>query len=314
MINNRKSHSEETKKLLSEKRKAYLAEHKHNWSRYSNKESLPEQKFRELLEKSNLKLKQYYIPPDSNRFYEIDFAHVESKIGFEINGNQHYNSDGTLKDYYKERQQHFINLGWKIVEIHYSLCFKEEVISSIIGLSFSDFKLCQDKIQEIDNARLERKEEKDRKIFEARLAKKELRDYRKRLGIKIPRKKRFVPSIDKEMLANLLQQKYVVEIAKELNVSVKCVHKHMKIYSLTSHKRKENVKLPPTQKIIDSRLKSRKVERPSKEELKKMLWETPTVQLAKKFGVSDKAIEKWAKSYNLEKPARGYWEKLKASN
>jgi hypothetical protein len=59
-----RSHSEETKKLLSEKRKLYLSEHKHNWSRYSNKESLPEQKFRELLEKSNLKLKQYYIPSD----------------------------------------------------------------------------------------------------------------------------------------------------------------------------------------------------------------------------------------------------------
>ena len=241
----RRCHSEETKKLLSEKRKAYLASNpeNHNWSRYSNKESLPEQKFRELLEKSNLKLKQYYIPPESNRFYEIDFAHVESKTGFEINGNQHYNSDGTLKDYYKERQQHFINLGWKIVEIHYSLCFKEEVISSIISLSFSDFKLCQDKVQEIDNARLERR------------------------------------------AAKLLK--------KISNKERKGRH---------SNKRKSY------------HLSRRKVERPSKEELKKMLWETPTVQLAKKFGVSDKAIEKWAKAYNLEKPARGYWEKLKASN
>jgi hypothetical protein len=154
MFDNKKSHSEETKKILSEKRKAYLATHKHNWSRYSNKESLPEQKFRELIEKSNFKLKQYYIPP------------------------------------------------------------------------------------------------------------------------------------------------------------VKLIYKHIKFYNLTIDNKK--AKLPPSEKIIESRLKSRKVDRPSKEELKKMLWEMPTVQLAKKFGVSDKAIEKWAKAYNLEKPPRGYWEKLKA--
>ncbi len=310
MFDRKKSHSEETKKILSEKRKAYLATHKHNWSRYSNKESLPEQKFRELIEKSNFKLKQYYIPPESSRFYELDFAHLESKTGFEINGNQHYNNDGTLKDYYKQRQQHFIDLGWKIVEIHYSICFKEELLNSIISLSFSDFKLCQDKVQEVDNARLERKKEKERKISETKLAKKDLRNYRKSLGIIIPRKKRIVISIDKIFLENLLQQKHIVEIAKDLNVSVKLIYKHIKFYNLTIDNKK--AKLPPTQKIIESRLKSRKVDRPSKEELKKMLWEMPTVQLAKKFGVSDKAIEKWAKAYNLEKPPRGYWEKLKA--
>lgn len=56
-----------------------------------------------------------------------------------------------------------------------------------------------------------------------------------------------------------------------------------------------------------SRYKSRKVERPSKEELKKLLWEKPTVQIAADLGVSDSAIYKWTKSYELEKPPRGYW-------
>lgn len=55
---------------------------------------------------------------------------------------------------------------------------------------------------------------------------------------------------------------------------------------------------------------SRKVERPTKEELEKLLWEKPTLQIAKELGVSDKAIEKWAKIYNLNKPPRGYWAKL----
>jgi hypothetical protein len=56
----------------------------------------------------------------------------------------------------------------------------------------------------------------------------------------------------------------------------------------------------------------RKVTRPSKEELQKLLWEKPTIQLAKDFGVSDKAITKWAKSYNINKPPRGHWAKMKA--
>jgi hypothetical protein len=54
---------------------------------------------------------------------------------------------------------------------------------------------------------------------------------------------------------------------------------------------------------------ARKVSRPSKEELEKLLWEKPTTQLAIDFGVSGKAIEKWAKSYGIKKPGRGYWMK-----
>lgn len=53
----------------------------------------------------------------------------------------------------------------------------------------------------------------------------------------------------------------------------------------------------------------RKVERPSSEELEKMLWEKPTSHIAALYGVSDKAVAKWAKTYGLNKPARGYWTK-----
>lgn len=55
---------------------------------------------------------------------------------------------------------------------------------------------------------------------------------------------------------------------------------------------------------------TRKVERPSKEELEKLLWQKPTTQLATEFGVSGKAIEKWARKYGISKPPRGYWAKL----
>ena len=58
-----------------------------------------------------------------------------------------------------------------------------------------------------------------------------------------------------------------------------------------------------------SNLSSRKVIRPTKNTLNQLVWEQPCSQLAKKFGVSDNAITKWCKTYNIEKPPRGYWAK-----
>ena len=53
----------------------------------------------------------------------------------------------------------------------------------------------------------------------------------------------------------------------------------------------------------------RKVIRPSKEELEKLVWQKSTSQLARDFGVSDNAIGKWCKLYEISKPPRGYWSK-----
>jgi 5-methylcytosine-specific restriction endonuclease McrA len=46
--------------------------------------------------------------------------------------------------------------------------------------------------------------------------------------------------------------------------------------------------------------------------LKDLLWKVSSTKIAEMFGVSDKAVEKWARSYGLEKPPRGYWAKKKA--
>jgi biotin operon repressor len=52
-----------------------------------------------------------------------------------------------------------------------------------------------------------------------------------------------------------------------------------------------------------------KIQWPTKEELEKLLWQSPTQQLALQLGVSDKAVEKRAKKLGLSKPPRGYWQK-----
>jgi len=246
-----RKHSTESKKLMSEKRRAYLSAKKgnHSWSRYSNKESKPESNFRTFAEKINIPLVQYYIPPESNRFFEIDFANLESKIGFEINGNQHYLEDRkTLTPYYQERHDYLISLGWKILEIHYSLCFKDSNIEDIIKSCFVDFEKCEQKIQDIANDRLNRRELK--------LKQKELES-----------------------------RKIKVDFSKKLR----------------------------TQKEIDYSIKSRKVVRPTKEELHQMLWSMPSTKIAEHFGVSDKCIQKWAIGYDIPKPPRGHWAKVKAN-
>jgi Zn finger protein HypA/HybF involved in hydrogenase expression len=58
----------------------------------------------------------------------------------------------------------------------------------------------------------------------------------------------------------------------------------------------------------------RKVDRPSKEELLELLWSQSTLSLGKVYGVSDNAIRKWAKTYGIPFPPRGYWAKFAAGN
>lgn len=48
---------------------------------------------------------------------------------------------------------------------------------------------------------------------------------------------------------------------------------------------------------------------PELEILQKMMWDTPSKELAKQFGVSDVALGKFCKRNNLTKPPRGYWTK-----
>lgn len=62
---------------------------------------------------------------------------------------------------------------------------------------------------------------------------------------------------------------------------------------------------------LKGRITRYKVQRPSKDELLELVWTLPTSVVAKRFGVSDKSIEKWCKSYGITKPGPGYWMKNK---
>jgi predicted Zn-ribbon and HTH transcriptional regulator len=52
--------------------------------------------------------------------------------------------------------------------------------------------------------------------------------------------------------------------------------------------------------------------RPSKEELEKLVHENPMTKLGEMFGVSDNAVKKWCKQYGIViGERRGYWAKVK---
>lgn len=50
----------------------------------------------------------------------------------------------------------------------------------------------------------------------------------------------------------------------------------------------------------------------SREDLYRLVWTTPTVEVAKILGISDVAVGKRCKKLNIPKPSRGFWAKVQA--
>ena len=62
---------------------------------------------------------------------KVDFINFTKKIAIEVNGEQHYNRDGTLRKYYQERHDLIESAGWKLLELHYKDCYNEDVVDKI---------------------------------------------------------------------------------------------------------------------------------------------------------------------------------------
>jgi len=135
-------HSEETKKKLSESRKLWLSSNpdKHPWKRSSKFESEPCQKLKDALRMRSIEFLEEFTPLQE-RFFSIDIAIPALKLGIEVNGEQHYNRDGTLKTYYRERHELIEKDGWKIYEIHYSHCYDSSKIEQIVTSLIEDHDL-----------------------------------------------------------------------------------------------------------------------------------------------------------------------------
>lgn len=136
-----RKHSDETKQKISNKRKIWLTNNKdkHVWKRNSKFISVPCENLKLYLKSNNINFVEEYTPFDDLN-YSLDIAFPDTKIAIEVNGNQHYNNDGTLKDYYQNRHTILENRGWKIFEVHYTKCYKIKIhtISDILNLEEYD--------------------------------------------------------------------------------------------------------------------------------------------------------------------------------
>lgn len=83
------------------------------------------------------------------------------------------------------------------------------------------------------------------------------------------------------------------------NLRIICGHCHSQTPTYAGRRNKK-------QKIKKPR-KSRSEKRPPRELLEQLVWNEPTTKIAARYGVSDKAVEKWCKFYGINKPSRGYW-------
>ncbi len=159
-------HNEESKKLLSKKRKKWLQEHKdqHVWRRDSKFLSIPCENLKLFLKNKGINFVEEYEPFDDVH-YCLDIAWPDEKIAIEVNGNQHYNKDGKLSDYYQKRHKLFEDRGWTIFEIHYSKCFNINIndFNDILNLSIYD--------KDYVNKYFSKKELKEQKKKEQKLIK-----------------------------------------------------------------------------------------------------------------------------------------------
>ncbi len=121
------------KKKISNKRKEYLEKNpdKHPWKRNSKFKSIPCEILKSFLDNEKINFIAEYQPLFPKRFFSIDIAFPDKKIGIEINGNQHYQRDGKLKEYYQRRHELIEKEGWKIYQFHYSAVYNNSIFLSL---------------------------------------------------------------------------------------------------------------------------------------------------------------------------------------
>jgi transposase len=296
-------HTDETKRNLSEKRKQWLKDNpdKHPWRNKDKFKSKPCEKVKEFLTQLNISYIEEYQPEIDSRSFSIDIALPDKMIALEINGNQHYERDGTLKAYYQERHDLLEANGWDVYEIHYSACFNldkwgdfiDKLSNANVKVEFDYFnyiprtkkvKCCIDCEKHIDKRAI-RCKPCVLKYFDIEVEKRQKQKSQKVIHNIIP----------KPVIHNIIP-KPVKNKTEKIEELCKC----------------GNIKDSDAKQCMACfRIKHRKVaDRPNREKLEKLLWELPFTKLGEEYGVSDNAVRKWCKSYGITNyPPRGYFIK-----
>ena len=159
-------HSEELKKKMSNDKKNFLKENpdKHVWKNNNKFDSKPCNFLKNKLKKNNISFVEEYQPfLDIDRFYSVDVAFPDEKIGIEVNGNQHYQKNGKLKKYYQTRHNFFRDKGWDLIELHYLSVYSiniEEILNFDYENKNYQFFISERK-EEIERKKKNREEKKN---------------------------------------------------------------------------------------------------------------------------------------------------------
>jgi very-short-patch-repair endonuclease len=132
-IKNTRKWSEEEKIEISKRRKKWLSENpeKHPWKKNTKFKSIPCEFLKNNLKELNIEFfEEVTISKEKN--YSADILIPSKNLIIEVNGNQHYDKLGKLIPYYQERHDFISALGWKILEIHYSLAFNIDFCKTLI--------------------------------------------------------------------------------------------------------------------------------------------------------------------------------------
>lgn len=303
------SHSPESRKKMSEMRREYLKSNpdKHPWRNHTKFRSEPCEKVKDWLKSKGIDFIPEYRIEASKYNYSLDIAFPDKLIAIEINGNQHYNRDGTLKEYYQKRHEYIESLGWTLYELHYSICFKLDGLDRFTSTLLS---CCP----------------KSGFIYKAYIPPaKPIKSTRSRYGQKYQ-----YPAM--EDILDMVKTKSLAQIAREIGVPygsfVAKIWRLRKsgapIPSLTGnprleakcdiqfhHRRIELLCSCGCSKCEKARycrdcanLKRRKYVRPSCQELEALVTELPMTSIGRKYGVSDNAVRKWCRSYGIAIPSR----------
>jgi hypothetical protein len=225
----RKKMSVESKNKISKGRIKYLKENpdKHPWKNNDKFKSKPCELLKMKLDKNNIKYISEY-EPSNEKYYSIDIAFPNKKIGIEINGNQHYERDGSLKNYYIKRNEFLNNIGWKIYDIHYSIVYNELLLESLIN-SIRDFSLNQDDLNYYLNEYIKRKNVKHNHCIDCNII--ILKDSKRcrRCAAKLKTK---VTHPTKEELKELIKHNNWSKIGRIYNVSDTAIRKWARGYEL----------------------------------------------------------------------------------
>lgn len=126
-----KSHTQETKSKLSEIRKDYLEKNpdKHPWRTNSKFKSVPCEQLKKVLRENGIDFIEEFQPKQGKN-YSVDI--MIGKIGLEVNGNQHYNKDGSLRPYYQKREDFLTSIGYSMINIHYSKVYNNQYVNELI--------------------------------------------------------------------------------------------------------------------------------------------------------------------------------------